>query len=85
MAASSFGTRLKALRESHDMSQHALANEIGCNPTTVFCWEKGRQEPSVRMLDRLARLFGVNFEWLAVGRGTKSKVRPNPEQLKAQA
>lgn len=55
--------RVKELREAHDqMSQSALAKEIGVTRQTVIAIEQGRYSPSLESAFRIARLFGVGLE-----------------------
>lgn len=55
--------RVKELREAHDqMSQAALAKEIGVTRQTVIAIEQGRYSPSLESAFRIARTFGVGVE-----------------------
>ncbi|MEL6324985.1 MAG: helix-turn-helix transcriptional regulator [Pseudomonadota bacterium] len=55
--------RVKDLREHHgNMSQAALAKEIGVTRQTVIAIEQGRYSPSLESAFRIARLFGVGLE-----------------------
>ena len=55
--------RVRELREAHDnMSQSALAKEIGVTRQTVIAIEQGRYSPSLETAFRIARLFGVGLE-----------------------
>lgn len=55
--------RVKELRESMDqMSQSALAKEIGVTRQTVIAIEQGKYSPSLESAFRIARVFGVGLE-----------------------
>lgn len=55
--------RVKELRESSDqMSQSALAKEIGVTRQTVIAIEQGKYSPSLESAFRIARVFGVGLE-----------------------
>ena len=55
--------RVKALREAKDqMSQSALAKEIGVTRQTVIAIEQGKYSPSLESAFRIARVFGVGLE-----------------------
>lgn len=55
--------RVKELREGHDqMSQSALAKEIGVTRQTVIAIEQGKYSPSLESAFRIARVFGVGLE-----------------------
>lgn len=55
--------RVRELREAHgQMSQSALANEIGVTRQTVIAIEQGKYSPSLESAFRIARVFGVGLE-----------------------
>ena len=55
--------RVKELREAKDqMSQLALAKEIGVTRQTVIAIEQGKYSPSLESAFRIARVFGVGLE-----------------------
>ncbi len=55
--------RVKELREAHgQMSQAALAKEIGVTRQTVIAIEQGRYSPSLESAFRISRVFGVGVE-----------------------
>ena len=55
--------RVKELREANDqMSQSALAKEIGVPRQPVIAIEQGKYSPSLESAFRIARLFDVGLE-----------------------
>ncbi|MEC7291594.1 MAG: helix-turn-helix transcriptional regulator [Pseudomonadota bacterium] len=55
--------RVKELREATgQMSQSALAKEIGVTRQTVIAIEQGKYSPSLESAFRIARVFGVGLE-----------------------
>lgn len=55
--------RVKELREANaQMSQSALAKEIGVTRQTVIAIEQGKYSPSLESAFRIARVFGVGLE-----------------------
>jgi putative transcriptional regulator len=55
--------RVKELREAQgQMSQSALAKEIGVTRQTVIAIEQGKYSPSLESAFRIARVFGVGLE-----------------------
>lgn len=55
--------RVKELREAKDqMSQSALAKEIGVTRQTVIAIEQGKYSPSLESAFRIARVFDVGLE-----------------------
>lgn len=59
-----FGTRLRACRERAGLSQEQVAEAIGVHLMTVSRYERGRQDPSTRVLVALSALFDVSIDWL---------------------
>lgn len=58
-ASSAFGLRLKALREEHGISQDKLADETDIHPTAIGRMERGKREPRLTTILKLARGLGV--------------------------
>jgi len=55
--------RVRELREENgQMSQSALAKEIGVTRQTVIAIEQGKYSPSLESAFRIARVFGVGLE-----------------------
>lgn len=55
--------RIKELRERNgNMSQAALAKEIGVTRQTVIAIERGKYSPSLESAFRIAIVFGVGLE-----------------------
>jgi transcriptional regulator with XRE-family HTH domain len=50
-----FGTNLRWARERAGLSQEALANEAGVDRAAVSVFERGRRNPNLRTILRLAR------------------------------
>jgi putative transcriptional regulator len=53
---------VRALRESHGMSQAQLGEAIGVTRQTVIAIEQGRYSPSLESAFRISRQFGVGLE-----------------------
>ena len=70
--------RIRIARRSAGLSQAQLAAELGVQRSAVSHWEAQRGKPSVNHLRQLALLTGVQFEWLATGRGPMT---PSAESL----
>ena len=60
---------MRAMREKKDMSQQAVALEIGVERATVAKWESGKSRPRAELLPKLAKLFGCSIEELLVPDG----------------
>lgn len=59
-----FASNLKELRKERKISQAALAKAIGVTQQCVSEWERGRIEPTLSYLWKLADLFGVSIDVL---------------------
>jgi len=46
----------------HDLTQEALANELGVTRQTILAIEKGKYDPSLDLAFKIARYFGVTIE-----------------------
>ena len=54
--------RIKVFRAMHDLTQEALARELGVTRQTVLAIEKGKYDPSLDLAFRIARYFGVSID-----------------------
>ncbi len=70
--------RIRIARRTAGLSQAQLALELGVQRSAVSHWEAQRGKPSANNLRQLALLTGVQFEWLATGRGPMT---PSAESL----
>ena len=63
MARSVIENRIRRLRFAHDeMTQQALAEQIGVTRQTVIAIEHGKYSPSLEAAFRIAAVFGVALE-----------------------
>ncbi len=65
---STFGERLRQLRQTRRLFQKELAEALGTSRNTVASWEAGHRTPEMAAAQRLADYFGVSLDYL-VGRG----------------
>ena len=57
------GNHLRRYRFEHDdMSQEALANEVGVTRQTIYSIEKGKFVPSTLLALKLSKFFGCKVE-----------------------
>ncbi|TBR06849.1 MAG: XRE family transcriptional regulator [Lysobacter sp.] len=62
--------RIRLARRHANLSQAALAAAVGVQRSAVSHWEAVQgKSPSMANLRRVASITGVQFEWLATGRG----------------
>jgi transcriptional regulator with XRE-family HTH domain len=67
----------REIRRTRGWSQRRLAEEARTTPATIARIEKGRMEPSLELLERLARAAGLDI---------RMEVRPrDPDEAKARA
>ncbi len=53
--------RVKERRKALDISQAALAEQVGVHQTMISAIERGDRAPSVAVLDRIQRVLGVEL------------------------
>lgn len=59
-----FSLRLKALRESNEISQQVLADFLHYSQQSIAKWESGESLPPVEVLTRIAAYFKVSIDYL---------------------
>ncbi len=67
-----FAEKLRAYRQSNDLTQEDLARKLYVSRKTVSKWETGRGLPELFMLERISGLFGVTIDELVVDRKKES-------------
>jgi len=50
------------------MSQSELARSMGIRPQSVQNWCSGANEPSKKNIQKMAKIFGFSYEYLALGK-----------------
>lgn len=68
-----FGAHLKALRQSKNLTQKQLAENIGASESGIQNYELGTRKPTYDMLIALADYFDVSLDYL-VGRSDNPKI-----------
>jgi transcriptional regulator with XRE-family HTH domain len=58
------GQNIKKIREQKGMMQKEVANAVGVHPSNYSKIEKGEREPSIEVLDKLAKFFGLTIDQL---------------------
>jgi len=67
MEADNFGTRIKRLRQQHNLSQARLATLTNVSKVSVWSWECRRVVPRSRTVKAVADVFGVTERYLLTG------------------
>ena len=71
---------LRTLRQSRQLTQEALALQLGISRQSVIQIEHGRFLPSLELLERLSAVFALTFDEL-VGRESRVQYLEDDEQL----
>jgi transcriptional regulator with XRE-family HTH domain len=58
------GSKIRFLREKHNLKQINLANALQVSPQAVSKWEKGANFPDIHLLVKIAALFDVSIDYL---------------------
>ena len=63
MTGTPLSNHIRRLRFEHgEMTQEALAREVGVTRQTIIALEAGKYAPSLELAFRIARAFGVGVE-----------------------
>lgn len=62
-----FGKRLRALREERGWSQEEFADRAGLHRTYVSAVERGVRNPTLSVLERLAKALGISITAMLQG------------------
>jgi transcriptional regulator with XRE-family HTH domain len=60
----SIGSRIRALRDRHKITQADLAKRLGVQPQSVSQWERDVTRPETQRARELAVIFDVPLDWL---------------------
>lgn len=60
-----FGERLRELRQDRHIGQVRLAKEIDVGKSIISLWEQNKCEPTLSKLISLSTFFGVSIDYLA--------------------
>lgn len=61
---STFGERLRAIRQAQGLSQQAAAGKLGIGQTTLSALERRKMYPRQAVVDKLAQGYGVTTSQL---------------------
>ncbi len=59
-----FSTRLKELRELHNLTTRELGEIVGVSNATISRYETGMRDPDLAITYKIAQYFGVTIEYL---------------------
>jgi transcriptional regulator with XRE-family HTH domain len=60
--------RIKEARINAKLSAAYVSKQLGLSHSICSQWERGNANPSTAHLAKLAKILGVSFEWLALGK-----------------
>ncbi len=66
------GKKLKQLRSQRNISQIALANQLGVSKSVISSYENEIHLPPYDVLIQMARLFGVSTDYLLGASGNRT-------------
>ena len=64
---SSLHERITQARKSRRLSQANFAERLGVTRTACSHWETGRAKPSTKHIEKIAKLLGIDANWLITG------------------
>ncbi|MDY6367553.1 MAG: helix-turn-helix transcriptional regulator [Clostridia bacterium] len=73
--------KLTEIRKQEGVSQKQLANDLGVSAGNLCDWEKGRTEPNIDMLIKIADYFDVSVDAL-LGREENGNSMGNVDRTK---
>ena len=59
-----FGSNLRKLRRSSEMTQRDLGKELNVSPSTIALWETDQRLPDAEKLLEISKLFSVSIDWI---------------------
>ncbi|MFZ7119793.1 MAG: helix-turn-helix domain-containing protein [Eubacteriaceae bacterium] len=79
-----FSSRLKYLRNQFHMTQEDLANKLQQTKANISKYETGRIEPSIEIINYLAKIFEVSIDYLLGQTNDPARYRDINADLDAQ-
>ncbi|MBQ4824342.1 helix-turn-helix transcriptional regulator [Leisingera sp. HS039] len=70
---SGIGLRLRKIRKDNDLTQPVMAAVIDVSDRTYKYYEQEKRELPALAAVKICEAFGVNLEWLLIGRGQAQK------------
>ncbi|MBE6552981.1 MAG: helix-turn-helix domain-containing protein [Ruminococcaceae bacterium] len=67
MDSKTLGNTIALLRRQNDITQSALAEQLGVSNKAVSKWESGQGFPDITLLPTIAEFFGVTIDYLMMG------------------
>lgn len=77
------GERIKKVRKYNDLTQQALADQIGTTQNSVARYEMNKITPSNAVISLICREFSVDENWLRTGEGEMLIKRDREDEIAA--
>ena len=74
------GNRIARYRKAKNLTQEALANQMGVSSQAVSKWETDASCPDISALPRLCRILGITTDELLTGKSEEVKLVPPAER-----
>lgn len=74
------GNRIARYRKAKNLTQEALANQIGVSSQAVSKWETDASCPDISALPQLCRILGITTDELLTGKSEEVKLVPPAER-----
>ena len=74
------GNRIARYRKAKNLTQEALANQLGVSSQAVSKWETDASCPDISALPQLCRILGITTDELLTGKSEEVKLVPPAER-----
>ena len=74
------GNRIARYRKAKNLTQEALANQMGVSSQAVSKWETDASCPDISALPQLCRILGITTDELLTGKSEEVKLVPPAER-----
>ncbi|MCL5774247.1 MAG: helix-turn-helix transcriptional regulator [Firmicutes bacterium] len=76
------GIRIKQARLEADMTQEELAEAVEITPNYISMLERGRKNPSIQILKKIADVLGVSISFLTDSEEDEKMKALSPKKIK---
>ena len=77
---SSLHERITQARKTRRLSQANFAERLGVTRSACSHWETGRAKPSTKHIEKIAKLLGIDANWLISGVSVKGQHLAEPSE-----
>lgn len=76
MYVEGFASKLKKAREDTGFTQREVSEEVKIPQSTLANYERGRTEPDIETIGKLADFYQVSVDWLFSTKGGMNQTTP---------